>query len=142
MMIKIGIISDTHNVLKEEVIQELQKCDYIIHAGDIIKKEILDDLKTITQVFAVKGNNDHLDLNTEEYMEIGGYTFYLVHQLGDKKDVDFYIFGHSHQIACYHQAGTMYINPGSCGRKRFSLPLTYVILYLYDERYELVIKEC
>ena len=141
-MIKIGIISDTHNILRNEIIHDLQQCDYIIHAGDIMKPEILDSLKAITKVYAVKGNNDQLDLKEEEYFEIGGYSFYLIHEIGEKKNVDFYIYGHSHQLACYHKGKTMYLNPGSCGRKRFSLPLTHIILFLDDEHFEFIIKEC
>lgn len=140
-MLKIGIISDTHNVLKEVVINDLKDCDYIIHAGDIVKKEILDELQQLTKVCVVKGNNDNLDLNEEEYFEIAGHSFYLIHELHQKKDVDFYIYGHSHQLACYQKGKTLYLNPGSCGRKRFSLPLTYLILYLNENNYEIVIKK-
>ena len=100
-MLKIGIISDTHNVLKEVVINDLKDCDYIIHAGDIVKKEILDELQQLTKVYVVKGNNDNLDLNEEEYFEIAGHSFYLIHELHQNKDVDFYIYGHSHQLSCY-----------------------------------------
>ncbi|WP_455683672.1 metallophosphoesterase family protein [Thomasclavelia sp.] len=141
-MIKVGIISDTHNFLREEVINELQTCDYIIHGGDIVDKKILDKLKSISKVFVVKGNNDNLDLNKDVYFQIGSYTFYMIHELGEKKDVDFYIYGHSHQPACYNKGKTLYINPGSCGKKRFSLPLTYIILYLYEDYYELTLKKC
>lgn len=120
-MIKVGIISDTHNSLREEIINELHTCDYIIHGGDIIDEKILNKLKSISKVFVVKGNNDYLDLNEEIYFQIGTYTFYMVHELGEKKDVDFYIYGHSHQLACYNKGKTLYVNPGSCGKKRFSL---------------------
>lgn len=140
-MIKIGIISDTHNVLKEEVIADLKTCAYIIHAGDFVKKEILDQLKEIAPVFAVKGNNDQLDLKEEEFFEIAGYQFYLVHQLNTAKNVDFYIYGHSHQLACYQKGKTLYLNPGGCGRRRFSLPLTYLVLYLQDNNYRIEIKK-
>lgn len=141
-MIKVGIIADTHNVLKKEVLKELKKCDYIIHAGDLVNETILQQLQKITKVYVVKGNNDQLDLNLEEYFEIGGYSFYLVHQLNTKKDVDFYIYGHSHQLSCYQKDKTLYLNPGSCGKKRFSLPLTYIVLELYKDHYEFIVKEC
>ena len=58
------------------------------------------------------------------------------------QDVDFYIYGHSHQLACYQKGRTLYLNPGSCGKKRFSLPLTYIILDLYKDHYEFLVKEC
>lgn len=135
MKYKIGIISDTHNVLRAEVVDDLKTCDYILHAGDIMKVEVLEALQQIAPVIAVKGNNDQLELGVEKYFEIGGYHFYMVHQLGKKQDVDFYIYGHSHQFACYKEGNVQYINPGSCGRKRFSLPLTYVILSIFDDYY-------
>lgn len=141
-MIKIGIISDTHDVLRDDVVFDLKQCDYIIHAGDITKLELLEELQLITTVYAVKGNNDKLMLKEEEYFEIGGYLFYLVHEINDKKDVDFYIYGHSHQLSCYFKGKTMYLNPGSCGRRRFALPLTYLILSLYDDHYEFTVKLC
>ena len=80
IMIRVGVIADTHDILKEEVLNELKQCDYIIHAGDIVDKKILERLQTITKVFDVKGNNDNLSLNEEEYFNIGGYSYYLVHQ--------------------------------------------------------------
>lgn len=70
-MIKVGIIADSHDVMREDVLADLKHCDYIIHAGDI-----LEQLKTITKVYAVKGNNDKLDLNEKEYFKIGNYSFY------------------------------------------------------------------
>ncbi|MFQ6794421.1 MAG: metallophosphoesterase family protein [Thomasclavelia sp.] len=140
-MFKIGIISDTHDVLKEAVLTDLKDCDYIIHAGDITKQEVLDKLKQLAPVYAVKGNNDKLLLNTSEEFSLLGHRFYLIHELDSKKNVDFYIYGHSHQLACYQKGKTLYLNPGSCGRKRFSLPLTYIILYLSEDSYEIIIKK-
>lgn len=135
---KVGIISDTHNVLRQEVIDDLIDCDYILHAGDIMKEEILLKLQAICKVIAVKGNNDVLELNSDEYFHIGKYSFYMIHKVGEHRDVDFYIFGHSHQYAFYTKDSTVYLNPGSCGRKRFSLPLTYIILYIDDNGYRVV----
>lgn len=140
-MFKIGIISDTHDVLKEAVLTDLKDCDYIIHAGDITKQEVLDKLKQLAPVYAVKGNNDKLLLNTSEEFSLLRHRFYLIHELDSKKNVDFYIYGHSHQLACYQKGKTLYLNPGSCGRKRFSLPLTYIILYLSEDSYEIIIKK-
>lgn len=139
-MIKIGIISDTHNILRDEVLTELKTCDYILHAGDIVKEEIIVTLKKIAPLIVVKGNNDQLYLPLEEYFILGGYRFYMVHQKGKRKDVDFYVYGHSHQYACYKEGDVQYLNPGSCGRKRFSLPLTYMILILHVNNYEIIQK--
>lgn len=139
-MIKIGIISDTHNILRDEVLTELKTCDYILHAGDIVKEEIIVTLKKIAPLIVVKGNNDQLHLPLEKYFTLGGYRFYMVHQKGERKDVDFYVYGHSHQYACYKEGDVQYLNPGSCGRKRFSLPLTYMILILHVNNYEIIQK--
>lgn len=92
-------------------------------------------------MIAVKGNNDKFNLKKEEHFQIGNYSFYMTHQLSEKKKANFYIYGHSHQLACYYKNHTFYINPGSCGRKRFSLLLTYVILHLYKRHFEIQIKE-
>ncbi|WP_050637659.1 metallophosphoesterase family protein [Candidatus Stoquefichus sp. SB1] len=134
-MYRIGVISDTHNVLREEVLDILKDCDYILHAGDIMQEDILDRLKALTQVIAVKGNNDQLDLDDEIFFSIGGFRFYMTHQIKEWQDTDFYIYGHSHRYECYQKEGIQYLNPGSCGRKRFSLPLTYALIDIDGDRY-------
>lgn len=134
-MYKIGIISDTHNVLRNEVVAELQTCDLIFHAGDFVKKEIYQQLKEIAPVIAVKGNNDYFDLPEEVDFNLKGYHFYMTHQKRKVQNVDFYIFGHSH---CYFDEiidNIHYLNPGSCGRRRLSLPLTYMILCISENDY-------
>ncbi len=137
-MMKIGIISDTHNVLRKEVVHDLETCDAIIHAGDITTYNIIEKLQSIAPLYIVRGNNDTLDLPETLNFKILDYSFYLTHQ---KKilvtDVDFYIYGHSHQYTCEKKENVVYLNPGSCGRRRFSLPLTYAILYLEKEGYHL-----
>lgn len=142
MKYKIGIISDTHNVLREEVKNELKNCDYILHAGDFVSEDIYQTLQSLGQMIGVKGNNDHFELEESVFFEIGGYTFYMTHILGEKQDVDFYIYGHSHHYASYQKDGTHYLNPGSCGRKRFSLPLTYMILFIDDNEYKVEKRDC
>ena len=142
MKYKIGIISDTHNVLREEVITELKSCDYILHAGDFVSEDIYKQLQSLGKMIAVKGNNDQLDLEGSVFFKIGGYIFYMTHILGERKDVDFYIYGHSHKYASYQENKTHYLNPGSCGRKRFSLPLTYMILYIDDNGYKVERRDC
>ena len=82
---KIGVISDTHNILKEEVVNYLQDCDYIIHAGDVCQQEIIDQLNQIAKTFVVAGNNDHIDgLPHDLEVELGDILIYIVH---DKKDI-------------------------------------------------------
>ncbi len=137
---KIGIISDTHNLLRPEVIRNLQGCDCILHAGDISSREILERLEQIAPVKAVRGNNDkewaeHLPLFLD--FELGGLRICMAHK---KKDLpadltpyDLAICGHTHQYASVWQepAGkrrTLVLNPGSCGPRRFVQPITMAIL--------------
>lgn len=136
---KIGVISDTHNVLREDVISYLEGCDYIIHAGDVCQLDILERLNEIAKTFVVAGNNDKkLHLPHELEIELEGFKIYIVH---DKLDisqkmnhVDLIVYGHSHKYEYDVREGVIYLNPGGCGRRRFSLPLTMAFLYLNDER--------
>ena len=102
---RVGVISDTHGLLREEVINKLKTCDYIIHGGDIDKEEILDELKNIAPLFVVRGNNDKGEwansLSRELYFNIGDIKFYMIHNIKDipnnLKNVDVIVFGHSHK---------------------------------------------
>lgn len=133
---KLGIISDTHNMLREEVITKLKNCNYIFHAGDFCNLEILEILKEIGEVYAVRGNNDKGSwvhtLPIHLVVELEGYKIGMAHEKKDlPKDathIDLMIYGHSHKYESYKEEDIQYINPGSCGRKRFSLPLSFVIV--------------
>jgi len=143
--IKVGIISDTHGLLRDEVIDILRTCDYIIHGGDIDRPEILDTLTMISPVFVVRGNNDKgtwaKDLKKEETFQIGGLHFYLIHdKIGIPKNlsgIHVVIYGHSHRYQDEKKQGVLWLNPGSCGKKRFRLPLTMAIMEIEGETYEL-----
>lgn len=137
---KAGILSDTHDLLRPEVIDALQGCDYILHAGDISSQRILDRLEQIAPVKVVRGNNDkewaeHLPLFLD--FELGGLLIFMTHKKKDlPKDLtayDLVICGHTHQYAEVWQtpaAGnrTLLFNPGSCGPRRFNQPITMAIL--------------
>ena len=139
---KVGVISDTHNVLREEVLDYLKDCDYIIHAGDVCQVEIMERLNQIAKTFVVAGNNDKaLDLPKDLEIELGEILIYVVH---DKLDipknmnhVNLIIYGHSHKFEYEEREGIKYLNPGGCGRRRFSLPLTMAILHLNDDHMEI-----
>ncbi len=137
---KAGIISDTHNLLRPEVVNSLQGCDCILHGGDISSREILDQLERIAPVRVVRGNNDkewaeHLPLSLD--FMLSGLKIFMTHK---KKDLppdltpyDLVIYGHSHQYSSVWQesAGkkrTLLLNPGSCGPRRFMQPITMAIL--------------
>jgi len=138
--VKIGIVSDTHNLLRPEVIQNLQDCDYILHSGDISSQEILDQLEQIAPVKVVRGNNDkewaeHLPLFLD--FELGGLRIYMTHKKkdlpGDLTPYDLVICGHTHQYVSNWQEPvgkrrTLVFNPGSCGPRRFIQPITMAIL--------------
>ena len=137
---QIGIISDTHNVLREEVVAHLEGCDAIIHAGDVCKEEIIIQLNEIAKTFVVRGNNDNFEgLADHLELELGGINIYVVH---DKKDIpkpldnfNLVIYGHSHKYEEEIKDGITYLNPGGCGRRRFSLPLTMAILIIEDNQF-------
>lgn len=132
---KIGVISDTHGLLRPEVIQALKGVDHILHAGDVGKADILTSLSEIAPTTAIRGNVDKGEswkelLNETEVIQLGGHWFYLVHAIQDL-DIDpaaagmsFVIFGHSHKPEQYTKDGVCYLNPGAAGHRRFSLPIT------------------
>lgn len=140
---RIGIISDTHGLLRQEVLEVLEMCDYIIHGGDINKAEVLEELKRIAPVYVVRGNNDKAqwaeELPEELYFEIADMKFYMVH---NKKSIpqnlsqaDVVIFGHSHKYFCEEKDGVLWLNPGSCGKRRFDQQITMAVMEIHDGRY-------
>ena len=137
---KIGVLSDTHNLLRPEVTEALQGCDRILHAGDISSREILDRLNSIAPVKVVRGNNDKdwaEDLPSFLDLELGGLRICMAHKKKDlPKDLSGYdlaVCGHSHQYAetwldTAENKRTLLLNPGSCGPRRFVQPITLAIL--------------
>ena len=114
---RLWVISDTHGVLRDEVIEKLQGCDYIIHAGDVGGKEIIDKLESITKTFVVRGNNDkdQWGLTLPEYKEIEMYEVLIyVHNKADipkdLKKVDLVIYGHSHKFINERIDNIVYLN--------------------------------
>lgn len=142
---KLGVISDTHGLLREEVLKILSTCDYIIHAGDINDEIILEKLRTIGSLFVVRGNNDKGKwadkLPKELYFTIGEINFYMVHNKKDAakdlENIDVIIFGHSHKYFCDKTKEVLWLNPGSCGKRRFNLPINMVIITIEDGDYKI-----
>ena len=131
--IRVGLISDTHGLIRQEALARLAGCDHIIHAGDIVKPEILDELRRIAPVTAVRGNNDKgpwsKSLPEFEVVELGGVHVYVRH---DQSELDIdpaaagfrvCVFGHSHQPMVETRDGILFVNPGSAGPRRFKLPI-------------------
>jgi len=143
-MFRIGVLSDTHGLLRPEVLPALSGVKHILHAGDIGSQQILDDLRSIAPVTAIRGNTDTHGpcalLPATEMVELAGRFFYLVHdvaQLDIKPSaagVDCVIFGHSHKPSFEERQGVLYLNPGSCGPRRFNLPITLSLLEIDEER--------
>lgn len=135
---KTAVISDTHDLLRKEVISIIKSCDAVIHAGDFCSVKTYEDIKSILPYnmpfYAVRGNNDFY-LNKLPYsaeFALDGYRVYVTHKKEDipkGKNADIYIFGHSHMYTCENTDGQIFLNPGSCGKKRFFLPITMAVLY-------------
>ncbi|MBS1839234.1 MAG: metallophosphoesterase family protein [Acidobacteria bacterium] len=129
----IGLISDTHGLLRPEAIEALRGSELIFHAGDVGKLEILDELRKIAPVIAIRGNVDTASwcsaLNETELVETSAATFYLIHNLNDlglnpaASGIHIVLSGHTHQPKQFQKDGVLYINPGSVGPRRFSLPI-------------------
>ena len=136
---KLAILSDTHNLLRPEVLEKLQGVDAILHGGDISRQSILDTLETYAPLYVVRGNNDkewaeHIPHNLT--LTLGGVTFYMVHKKAeiprDLPGVDVVIYGHSHKYAQEEKDGILYLNPGSCGPRRFNQDITMALMYLEE----------
>ena len=132
---RIGVLSDTHGLLRPEVLSALSGCDAIIHGGDINQPEILEQLEKIAPVYVVRGNNDkewaeHLPITLA--FQIEQCRFFLVHNKkqvpGDLTGIDAVIFGHSHKYFAQELDGRLWLNPGSCGKRRFDQEITLAIL--------------
>jgi uncharacterized protein len=180
----VGVLSDTHGLLREAVLKKLACCELIIHAGDIGTVTVLDQLERIGKVIAVKGNVDHgswsARLKESEYINFHGKTILVIHNINDLKihphtnsdskidlgdeeetteayilvrrgdddevnevksmkanwyqstNLDVVIYGHSHRASTYYDNGVLYLNPGSAGPRRFTLPTSIAYLRLVD----------
>jgi len=139
---RIGLISDTHGLLRPEALAALQGCAQIIHAGDIGKPQVLDGLRAIAPLEAIRGNIDTADwaqvLPERLDLRIGGLTLHVLHDLKQldidplAAGVDVVIAGHSHKPKVERRDGVLYVNPGSAGPRRFSLPISLALLELND----------
>jgi putative phosphoesterase len=133
-MHKIGILSDTHGLLRPEVIQALQGCEAILHGGDINRQDIIDQLNTIAPVYVVRGNNDkdwaeHIPMFLD--FQLYGCHICMTHKKKDLpqdlSDYDLVVYGHSHRYEQKSSGKTLLLNPGSCGPRRFHQDITMAI---------------
>lgn len=132
-MARVGLISDTHGLLRPEATAFLEGCDRIIHGGDIGNPDILGQLAAIAPLTAVRGNNDRDDwagdLADTEIVQAGGILIYVIHDIA-QLDIDLraagvrvVVSGHSHVPGVSERDGVLYVNPGSAGPRRFKLPI-------------------
>ena len=137
MMFRIGIISDTHGLLRPEAERGLMGVDHIIHAGDIGRPEIVDALRRIAPVTAIRGNVDSgewaRDYTDTNLVRSAGKSIYVLHDLKTLQadpnvDIDVIVSGHSHVPRIDMVDGVLYLNPGSAGPRRFRLPITLATL--------------
>ncbi len=143
---KVGVISDTHGLLRAEALAALAGCERIIHAGDIGNADILDQLKAIAALYVVRGNND-LDAPWAEKLpdllrfDLDGWETLLVHDVADvpaalDSAIKLVITGHSHKPRIEWRGDRLYLNPGSAGRRRFKLPVTLALLDVFETSLE------
>jgi putative phosphoesterase len=139
----IGVISDTHGLMRPEAVEALRGVELILHAGDVGRPEVLDALKGIAPVVAVRGNNDKgawaEELPAWDVAEVGVVFIYMIH---DVKEIDLspaaagfqvVVSGHSHKPSVEERKGVLYVNPGSAGPRRFKLPVSIARLTVRGE---------
>lgn len=147
-MKKIGVISDTHGKLREEVAEILRECDVILHAGDINSRKVLDSLREIAPLYVVRGNADKEwaeGLPEKLSEEICGLKVFMVH---NKKHIpketgnyDLVVFGHSHKYEERREGNCLFLNPGSCGPRRFSQPVTMAVVEVEAGKIRVIKKD-
>jgi uncharacterized protein len=135
---RIGLISDTHNLVRPEALQHLAGCDAIIHAGDICEQAVLDALERVAPVTAVRGNNDIGDwaraLPTHATLTVQQVKIRIVHDIDDldgdmrSEGIGVVVTGHSHKPLVEERDGVLFVNPGSAGPRRFKLPVSAGLL--------------
>lgn len=131
---RIGLIADTHGLLRPEAVAFLQGCDHILHAGDSCDAQTLAQVAAIAPVTAVRGNNDRGEwakaLPETELLQFHAVVVYVIHDLSEfdldptMAGIHVVVSGHSHQPLIRHHNGVLYVNPGSAGPRRFSLPVS------------------
>ena len=136
---KIAILSDTHGLLRPEVTEHLKTADVILHGGDINKQSIVDELQQYAPLYVVRGNNDKAwaeNIPHDLTVTLGGMTFAMVHNKkevpADLTGVDVVVFGHSHKYVQEEKGGILWLNPGSCGPRRFHQEITMMMAELED----------
>jgi putative phosphoesterase len=147
----IGVISDTHGLVRPQALQALRGVDLIIHAGDIGAPEVVDALKRIAPVVAIKGNNDNegwaTSLPDTKLVQLNAAKLYVIHNVREldldpvARGIQVVISGHSHKPSVVKRDGVLYLNPGSAGPRRFKLPVAVAKLTVHLKTIEAKIIE-
>ena len=143
--VQVGVISDTHGLVRPQAIAALQGADLILHAGDIGNSEVLEQLGAIAPVMAIRGNNDQGPwaeaIPERQTVKIGGVSVHLLHDAKELNlvpqtaGIQIVISGHSHKPSIRELNGVLFLNPGSAGPRRFKLPITVAQLQIEDEKF-------
>ncbi len=139
---RVGVVSDTHGLVRPELIACLRGVDLILHAGDVGKRDVLETLSTVAPVHAVRGNVDRdvwaEDLPPSRVVEIGGLRFFILHNIHlgsadpEREGFDVVVSGHSHSPSITRRGRVLYVNPGSAGPRRFHLPVSMARIVVRD----------
>ena len=136
---KLAILSDTHGLLRPQVVEHLKTADAILHGGDINKPAIVEQLQQYAPLYIVRGNNDKEwaeDIPHDLTVTLEGITFFMVHNKkevpADLSGVDVVVFGHSHKYVQEEKDGVLWLNPGSCGPRRFHQEITMMMVKIED----------
>lgn len=143
MSFTLGVLSDTHGLLRPQAVQTLETCDAIIHAGDIGSEEVLKALKAMAPIYAVRGNVDWepwtRNMPVSDVVEIAGHFFYIIHILENidldpaAAGIDVVVSGHSHMPDLSRNGKVLYMNPGSAGPRRFTKPVSMGKIVIDDQ---------
>ncbi len=139
-MARVGLISDTHGLLRPEATAFLRGSDFIVHAGDIGRASVLDELEALAPVTAVRGNNDRepwaASVRETEVLQVGEVLVYVLHNLAELEldpiaaGFRVVVSGHTHRAVVENRDGVLYVNPGSSGPRRFNLPVAVAELHV------------
>ncbi len=139
----VGVISDTHGLVRPQALDALKGSDLIIHAGDVGKSRVLEDLQALAPVVAVRGNIDGGELARvlpeTQMVQVGRVCIFVLHDISHLSSSPSYtlanavIFGHSHKPLIKEENGILFVNPGSAGPRRFRLPVSVALLHIHDE---------
>lgn len=136
---RIAILSDTHGLLRPAVVEQLKTADVILHGGDINRQSVVDALRQYAPLYVVRGNNDKAwaeNIPHDLTVTLEGVTFYMVHNKkelpADLDGLDVVVFGHSHKYVQEEKNGILWLNPGSCGPRRFRQEITMMMAEIED----------